>query len=68
MAIFLVNKTDLEQHPHFEEELACLCDDVSGNDKYFYFTPKPGYLSSFGLLLTEKQISYQLEFEPRSFD
>ena len=64
MAIFVVDKSELEKHPHFEEELALMCETVTGNEQYLYFTPKVGFLAPFGVLLMNKHISYQLEFKP----
>jgi hypothetical protein len=63
MAIFFVNKSDLQKHPGFQEEAVPFCKSINDNELCFLFEPKPGFLASFGVLLTEQGISYQLEFD-----
>ena len=65
MAIFIVTKSDLMKHPELEKEAILFCESIKENDLSMLFEPKPGYLATFGLMLTEKFISYQLDFGPR---
>lgn len=62
MALFIVEKSDLENHPEFRGESTPFCLTVRETDLVVIFEPKAGYLATFGVMLTEKGISYQLEF------
>ena len=66
MALFIVNKSDLLAHPEFETQVSHFCEKRIENEKSVAFEPKPGFLATFGVFLTEKGISYQLEFEKTS--
>jgi hypothetical protein len=66
MALFIVNKSDLLAHPEFETEVSHFCEKRIESEKSVAFEPKPGFLATFGVFLTEKGISYQLEFEKTS--
>jgi hypothetical protein len=63
MASFIVNKSDLRDRLHVQEQLECICISKKETDEYIIFEAKPGFLVSMGTMLTENKISYQLEFE-----
>ena len=67
MAIFKVSKRDLAKFPRVEKELVALCESVICSEMYVSFVPKDGYLVVLGVMLAEKGISYQLNFDANRF-
>ena len=66
MALFIVNKSDLQVHPEFDTQVSHFCERRIENEVSVAFEPKSGFLATLGVFLTEKGISYQLEFEKTS--
>ena len=67
MPVFKVNKSKLDSQDGFRKEAELFCQTIKEQGDLVLFEPKVGYLATFGVLLTEKGISYQLEFEPNKF-
>jgi hypothetical protein len=66
MALFIINKSELVKHPDFEKQASPFCERKLESETTVAYEPKPGFLATFGVLLTEKGISYQLEFDRNS--
>jgi hypothetical protein len=67
MAIFRVSKKDLVKFPGVETTLVPLCESVRYSEMFVSFIPKDGCLVAVGVLLAEKGISYELNFDANRF-
>ena len=63
MAVYKVKKIHLSSHPDFDKQAMQYYQKRFENDESVIYEPKPGYLGTFGVLLAENGISYQLDFD-----
>jgi hypothetical protein len=63
MPIFIVPKSQAEKFEGFSERVKMFCDRVSIADGRFVLEAKPGFIVVLSVFLSEKAISYSLQFD-----
>jgi hypothetical protein len=63
LTVITVEKNDLLKNPGFEIEVQPFCIQRKEKDDLVIFVPRPGFLMPLVVLLSERKISYKVEFE-----
>lgn len=63
MAVFSVEKKVLEKHPEVKETATDLCESVFESDDHIGFIPRPGSLVTLSILLSQKNVVYEVYFD-----
>jgi len=63
LTVITVEKNDLLKNPEVEIEAQPFCIQRKETDDLVKFIPRPGFLMPLVVLLSERKISYKVEFE-----
>jgi hypothetical protein len=62
MTVITISKEERTRCPQIEDEVSPFCEQIKYSPTSICFYPKPGFLVSLVVYLSEKKISYKLDF------